>query len=143
AVIAPPALPPPPMASSAARAAATQAETEAMQEVPVTGSRILQASVSNRYAAGTQLQAGPGVPDWRYNSYSFGWSGPVEPQQGVRFVWLGPVATGIWRILGERATVLFALRLARTASNLPLDSPGFPAGLRRALARGGAVVWGG
>ena len=130
--------PPPPPAATRSSAAPADADSS-MREVQVTGSRILQASVSNRYAAGTQLQAGPGVPDWRYNRYSFGWSGPVEPGQEVRFVWLGPVAMAIWRVLGVLATVLFALLLARTAFNLPLDLPGLPAGLRRALARGGAV----
>src|SRR5690606_5294254 len=132
-----PAAPPPPP-----RPAAEKAESDdgsSFREVQVTGSRILYTSVSNRYAAGTQLQAGPGVPNWQYNSYQFGWSGPVEPEQDVRFIWLGPIAMGIWRILGVLATVLFAVLLARTAFNFPLDIPGLPHTLRRALTRGGTA----
>ncbi len=109
------------------------------EQVTVTGSRILLSSVSNRYAAGTQLQAGPGVPAWQYNTYRFGWSGPVEPEQGVRFLWLGPVAMGIWRILGVLATALFALLLARAAFHVALDLPGLPPALRRAWARAGGA----
>ena len=34
------------------------------------------AQVVQRYAAGTVLQAGPGIPAWRYNSYAYSWSRP-------------------------------------------------------------------
>src|SRR5690606_5616666 len=76
-------------------------------------------SVSTRYAAGTMLQTGPGVPAWNYNDYQFGWSGPVEPSQTLRFVYLGPVLLGIWRILAVLSSALLTLLLARAAFNLP------------------------
>ena len=53
-----------------------------------------------RYAPGTLLQAGPGLPDWSYVTYSFDWSGPVEPDQTVRFLYIGPVVLAIWRFAG-------------------------------------------
>ncbi len=126
--------------SPAAPTAPPPGAVNSFDVISVTGMRREQASVSNRYAAGTQLQAGPGVPDWQFNTYRFGWSGPVEAAQSVRFIWLGPVAMGIWRILGVLATALFALLLARAAFGFPLDAPWLPAGLRRTLARSGALA---
>ncbi|HUG73632.1 MAG TPA: hypothetical protein VMK82_09430, partial [Steroidobacteraceae bacterium] len=133
AVLAAPAAPPD---ASREREMAADGDAANLEEVQVTGSRVQFASVSNRYAAGTLLQSGPGVPNWRYNSYDFGWSGPVEPGQSVRFVWIGPLGMGLWRILGVLATALFALLLARAAFGFPLNFPGMPASVRRLLARG-------
>jgi hypothetical protein len=96
-----------------------------LAEVQVTGSRIQ--SVTNRYADGTLLQAGPGVPNWQYNTYFFSWSGPVEPSQQLRFIFVGPVLLGVWRILGIVASLLFALLLLRNAFDFPLKLPGVPA----------------
>jgi hypothetical protein len=53
-----------------------------------------------RYAPGTLLQAGPGIPAWNYVQYHFQWSGPVEPDQTVRFLYIGPVTLAIWRFAG-------------------------------------------
>jgi hypothetical protein len=128
---------PPPVASRDGQGAGAAPVPEAGQATASGLDRY--ASVLNRYAAGTQLQAGPGVPDWRYITYRFGWSGPVEPSQSVRFIWLGPVALGLWRIIGVLATALFALLLARATFHFPLDAPWLPARLRRALARGAAA----
>ncbi|MEO8315858.1 MAG: hypothetical protein ABI645_13825 [Pseudomonadota bacterium] len=83
-------------------------------------------SVSSRYAAGTLLQTGPGVPNWNYNDYNFSWSGPVEPSQKLHFVYVGPVLLGIWRFVAVLLSALFTLLLARTAFNLRLNLPGLP-----------------
>jgi hypothetical protein len=107
---------------------------QAMNEVPAAGGgqqgsfSVLNTftSVSSRYAAGTMLQTGPGVPAWNYNDYDFGWSGPVEPSQKLRFVYVGPVLLGIWRIAAVLLSALFTLLLARAAFNLPFGSPGLP-----------------
>ena len=67
------------------------------------------AQVVQRYAAGTVLQAGPGIPAWRYNSYGYYWSGPVESADTVRFIYVGPVVLFFWRLLGVFAlAALFA-----------------------------------
>lgn len=66
----------------------------------------------NRYEPGAVLQAGPGLPDWRYHVYPYAWSGPVEPNATVRFVLSPPWLTGVWRVLG---LVLSALLLAAFA----------------------------
>lgn len=71
------------------------------------------AQANQNYAPGTNVQAGPGVPRWSYVRHHFGWSGPVDPQQSVRFVVLGPLAVALWRIAGVSLLVLFLLQLAR------------------------------
>ena len=67
------------------------------------------------YAPGTLVQAGPGVPKWDYGAHPFGWSGPVDPSQTVRFIVLGPVAVAVWRILGVLLLVAFLIQLARAS----------------------------
>ena len=68
-----------------------------------------------RYAAGTLIQAGPGIPTWNYGVHPYGWSGPVEPDQTVRFVVLGPVAVALWRIAGVVLLALLFMVLARAS----------------------------
>jgi len=52
------------------------------------------------YAPGALVQAGPGIPEWRYVRYDYGWTGPVDAAQTVRFVILTPGMVAVWRILG-------------------------------------------
>ena len=67
------------------------------------------AQVVQRYAAGTVLQAGPGIPAWHYNSYSYYWSGPVNSEDTVRFIYVGPLVLFFWRLIGVVAlAALFA-----------------------------------
>ncbi len=85
-------------------------EADAVEETPYererqsvmipksTGINTMQ--VIQRYAAGTVLQAGPGIPAWRFQSYQYGWSGPVEAADTVRFVYIGPVTLFFWRLIG-------------------------------------------
>jgi hypothetical protein len=72
--------------------------------------------ISQRYAAGTLLQTGPGIPNWAYQTYSFSWSGPVEVDQTVRFLYLGPLLLGLWRLTGVVLLVLLFLALLRPSS---------------------------
>lgn len=98
-----------------------------LEEVTVTGAtrrNPLAQDVDQRYATGTQLQAGPGVPRWRYNQYGFFWTGPVEAAERVHFIFIGPVLLGVWRILGVvLLTALFAILALNGRSG------GLPAGL--------------
>ncbi|HEV7715356.1 MAG TPA: hypothetical protein VGO53_07160, partial [Steroidobacteraceae bacterium] len=71
------------------------------------GSGLNAAQVVQRYAPGTLVQAGPGIPAWSYVEYYYGWSGPVEAQQSVHFLYIGPVLLGLWRFVG--AILLAAL----------------------------------
>ncbi len=135
-----PAAPPPPLATRAPLPGEGAAQSGKAEADAQSSRRQLYSSIANRYAAGTLLQAGPGVPAWQFKTYQYGWSGPVEPGQEVRFIWLGPVAMGIWRILGVLATALFALLLARGAFRFSLNVPGLPPSLRRALGGTAAVA---
>ena len=44
------------------------------------------AQAMQRYAPGTQIQTGPGIPAWNYVSYQYGWSGPVDADASVQFI---------------------------------------------------------
>lgn len=61
-----------------------------------------------RYDPQAQVQTGPGVPDWRWRTVSFGWSGPVLASQEVRPVLVPPVIGRPLSVL----RVLLALALA-------------------------------
>jgi hypothetical protein len=100
-------------------------QSRELSEVMVTASNVAKyaANVSQRYASGTLLQAGPGVPRWHFNDYPYSWSGPVEESQTVRFIYLGRFALGLWRIVGVALTALLALLLARNAFGFDLRLP--------------------
>jgi len=82
--------------------------------------------VVQRYAAGTVLQAGPGIPAWRYNSYDYYWSGPIESADTVRFIYVGPVVLFFWRILGVLALAALFAWLALLSYGKRVAFPGFP-----------------
>jgi hypothetical protein len=93
------------------------------------------APAMTRYAAGTLIQTGPGRPAWSYSVHPFSWSGPVEPEQTLRFLILGPVSVALWRIGGVVLLVgwfAWLLRRARDArAELPRGRP--PGGALAAL----------
>ena len=91
-----------------------------LEEVTVTGGARKQAELASslrtpqdRFAPGTLVQAGPGVPHWRYAAYTFNWSGPVDPTQTVDFLILPPWLVGVWRVLGVVLLVALFARLIR------------------------------
>ncbi len=85
---------------------------EANAELPLADIALNAEQVVQRYAAGTVLQAGPGIPDWQYNSYAYFWTGPVESSDTVRFLYVGPFVMGLWRLLGAATLVVLFLWLA-------------------------------
>jgi hypothetical protein len=66
-----------------------------------------------RYAPGTLLQSGPGVPNWSYQSHRLQWSGPVEPGQAMHLVVLGPWLVSVWRLLAIMLLAVLFVVLAR------------------------------
>ncbi len=99
------------------------------------------------HAAGTVLQAGPGVPAWRYRSYAFAWSGPVEAADTLRVIYAGPVLLGLWRIAGVALLVLWFIGLFGVSRGMhggwPLPWPGRARGGgpdSRAAVRNGVVA---
>jgi hypothetical protein len=71
-----------------------------------------------RYAPGAMVQAGPGIPQWHYVRYDYGWTGPVDVAQTVRFVVISPALVGIWRILGIALLIAMFLRMTRGDTDL-------------------------
>ena len=109
--------PPPAPASSLAKSRNAAASSRELQEIAVTASRGRadeeESGVAQQYAAGTVLQAGPGTPSWRYQVHEYSWSGAVEPGETVRFLYIGPVMLGLWRIAGVVLLVTLFLTLLR------------------------------
>lgn len=115
------------MAADAAVAAGEAVMPEVAMEMPASAppmSKRFDDRMSNvivtaqqrapeRYAPGTMVQAGPGVPEWRYRAYDWSWSGPVEPTQEARFIVARPFVLSLWRVIG---IVLVALLFAALAS---------------------------
>ena len=88
-----------------------------VQEVVVTGSRRSQETGEE---PGVIVQAGPGLPQWRYHQYGYSWSGPVEADATARFVISPPWLTRLWRLAGILLSVLLLLELTKTqVSSLP------------------------
>ncbi|HVH84109.1 MAG TPA: hypothetical protein VM713_07325, partial [Steroidobacteraceae bacterium] len=81
-----------------------------VQEVAVTATRR---ESSAGYEPGVLVQAGPGLPQWRYHVYDYSWSGPLEPNATARFVISPPWLTGLWRIAGIVLSVLLIVELTR------------------------------
>jgi hypothetical protein len=89
--------------------------------------------VMQRYAAGTVLQAGPGIPAWRFNAYPYSWSGPVTKEDTVRFVYVGPVVMFFWRLAGVIGLVILFTWLALLSFGGSLRLPGLPKSAAAAL----------
>ena len=95
------------VAQDAAPAAGVAGEAEAVSRKRASA-YLDRSSVVERYAPGTQLQNGPGVPNWNFQTHRLQWSGPVEPSQTMRLVVLTTLWVSVWRIVG---IVLVALAL--------------------------------
>jgi hypothetical protein len=143
----PTAAPPPPereMAVSEAmmNAPAADAAAAAVESAPYERKSKSMSSLGSlnsvqaiqRYAAGTVLQAGPGIPAWRYNSYDYFWTGPVETADTVRFIYVGPVVMFFWRLIGAVAVLVLFLWLARLSFGGTWRLPALPGGMRSATA---------
>ena len=96
------------------------APAAALEEIVVTDAKSaansmdkLRSEAQQRYAPGTLVQAGPGVPHWHYVTYPFSWSGPVDAAQSVHFIIAGPWLVGVWRVL---SIVLLGALFARLMS---------------------------
>jgi hypothetical protein len=121
-----------PLAQFGGRSAITNATS-----VSVTAARnTATTNRGPRYEPGVIVQAGPGVPEWRYHVYGFAWSGPVETNATARFLISPPWMTRFWRVLGLLLSVWFLLELTRKELPLP------PWRRARSIAGLGAVMLG-
>ncbi len=85
-------------------------ERQVIEEIAVTGSRVTRDFA--RYAPNAIVQAGPGIPSWRWNSYALSWSGPVDAQQTMRLVVMPRWLVSGLRVLEVVLLLLFAATLA-------------------------------
>jgi hypothetical protein len=99
---------------------------EKLKNVTVTAAARPGASVAQRYAPGTVLQAGPGIPNWHFVSHDFSWSGPVDPAQRLRFVIATPAWLSLWRLAGSVLLTGLFLALIRFAYGWPREWPRMP-----------------
>jgi|HubBroStandDraft_1064217.scaffolds.fasta_scaffold00560_26 hypothetical protein len=86
-----------------------------------------------RYAPGALVQAGPGIPQWHYVRYDYGWTGPVDVAQTVRFVVLSPGLVALWRLAG--VALLIAIFWGMTRGDTEIRSVG-----RRLFTARGLIV---
>jgi len=98
-------------------------DSPAIEEVIVTGSMVVRQQFS-RYAPNAIVQAGPGIPSWRWNTYSLNWSGPVDPDQTMRLVVLPRWLVSALRFIEVALMLLFAGVLAAEIANKRWTLPG-------------------
>jgi hypothetical protein len=117
--------PPPPQLAEVS-AAAPQLQETVVENPYGLGARISSPldmfERKERYAPGAMVQAGPGIPQWHYVRYDYGWTGPVDATQTVRFVVLSPALVAIWRILG--VALLIAMFWGMTRGDTDLKALG-------------------
>ncbi len=109
--------------------------------------KALSSQNNMTYDANARIQTGPGVPEWKWRTVSFGWNGPVTASQQVRPVLISlavervltvlrvvflltlaaillgarKVGSGIFRARGQTvAALVFALTIANASAQTPI-----------------------
>ena len=107
-------------------------ERMSLEEVAVSANRVALSYA--RYAPNAIVQAGPGIPSWRWNSYRLDWSGPVDAEQSLRLVILPRWAVTALRFLAVLLLLRFTGVLAAEILQRQFRLPG---GLMRNAAKAG------
>ncbi len=87
-----------------------ESKSELVEDIALAGSRLARDFA--RYAPNAIVQAGPGIPSWRWNSYRLSWSGPVDAEQTMRLVVMPRWLVSLLRVLEVALLLLFAGALA-------------------------------
>jgi len=93
-----------------------------MDKTVVTASKARRAF--SRYAPNAIVQAGPGIPSWRWNTYSLQWSGPVDAEQSMRLVIMPRWLVSLARVAAVILLLLFAGVLAAEIFDRKWKLPG-------------------
>ncbi len=111
---------------------AAPSEVMSLEEVTVSASKVALSYA--RYAPNAIVQAGPGIPSWRWNSYRLDWSGPVDAEQSLRLVIVPRWAVTVLRFL----LVLLLLRFTGVlAAEVLKGQLRWPGGLKLGPSRAG------
>ncbi|HSD73477.1 MAG TPA: hypothetical protein VLB75_01830 [Steroidobacteraceae bacterium] len=100
-------------------------KSDSLHGVSVTGSR-LERKIRERYAAGTVVQTGPGIPEWNFVRHGYSWSGPVDAGQKLHFLVLTPPWLSLWRLAGIVLLAVLLTALTRFAYGWPREFPKLP-----------------
>ena len=117
------------------RPMASPLRAQAVEEIVVTASKSSRGF--SRYAANAVVQAGPGIPSWRWNSYSLSWSGPVDQDQSMRLVVMSRWLVSLMRVAAVALLLLFAGVLAAEVASRKWTLPG---GLSFGKSRPASIV---
>jgi hypothetical protein len=88
-------------------------ETEELDSITVTASKIRQTDLINHYQKGAVLQAGKGTPQWFNNTVSLHWDGPISSDQTFHLIYINPLMRSLWRLLLVVLSVYWLLLLAQ------------------------------
>lgn len=111
-----PAAPPASDMDSMAASGEAAAYQQKKQEVLGKKADLLSRRQVQRVDPAAQVQTGPGLPSWQWQSLQLGWSGPVTQGQEVELYLLSPAANLLLAVLRVLLTAALALRLADLAS---------------------------
>ena len=109
------------MESKAARTMSVA--TDEVEEIITLGSKVRSEAFS-RYAPNAIVQAGPGIPTWRWNTYNLSWSGPVDADQSMRLVIMPSWLVSLLRFAEVALLLLFAGIIAAEIANRRWRLPG-------------------
>lgn len=118
------AMAPPPAPQSAEPAMKRRSvDSEHLETVTVTGSRMLQKHMMERYGASAVVQTGAGEPGWQLgHRYELAWSGPVLPAQEVRLVIAPPWLVRPLRLVLVALLGFLALRIVTPSWRMPRNA---------------------
>lgn len=91
--------------------AAVMMDMEPTAGMRMSSTRLKQESVAYSvpdYDPSQKVQVGPGLPDWQWRQASAWWSGPVDVEEGARWLLVSP----LWNRLGDLISLLLPCLLA-------------------------------
>jgi hypothetical protein len=94
-----------------------------VEEIVVAEAKVERESFS-RYAPNAIVQAGPGIPTWKWNNYTLYWSGPVDAEQEMRLIILPGWLVSLLRFVEVGLMLLFAGIIAAEVANRRWTLPG-------------------
>ncbi|VAW42691.1 hypothetical protein MNBD_GAMMA01-494 [hydrothermal vent metagenome] len=94
-----------------------EADKQQLGKLMVTGSRIRNSDLVNRYQTGAILQAGKGLPLWQTNKFSLRWEGPINDKQKFKLILVPPVVRTLWRLLLVFTSIFWLILLVKKLKN--------------------------